>query len=144
MSYQHFFQTLKPDSQETAQNFEKRVLQKCLRITFYTYKPVNPFHFLKKHQNRCTLLQGRLQGRYKVQVHGFQKQLLKMKLTIIQCTNMFHLYVFYKKLHYFPTVGRCHILWIYAHCTHISDVCMYNVQMYVLYSSRIHRSLTGG
>jgi hypothetical protein len=27
---------------------------------------------------------------------------------------------------------RCHILWIYAHCTHISHVCMYlyNVQMY--------------
>ncbi len=39
-----------------AQNFEKRVLQKCPRITFYTYKPVNPFHFLKKHQNRCTLV----------------------------------------------------------------------------------------
>jgi hypothetical protein len=39
-----------------ARNFEKRVLQKCLRITFYTYKPVNPFHFLKKHQNNCTLL----------------------------------------------------------------------------------------
>jgi hypothetical protein len=38
--------SLMPDSQETAQNFEKRVLQKCLRITFYTYKPVNPFHFL--------------------------------------------------------------------------------------------------
>jgi hypothetical protein len=56
MSYKHFFETLKPDSQETAQNFEKRVLQKCLRITFYTYIPVNPFHFLKKHQNRCTLL----------------------------------------------------------------------------------------
>jgi hypothetical protein len=37
-----------------AQNFEKRVLQKCLRITFCTYKPVNPFHFHKKHQNRCT------------------------------------------------------------------------------------------
>ncbi len=40
------FETLKPDSQETAQHFEKRVLQKCCRITFYTYKPVNPFHFL--------------------------------------------------------------------------------------------------
>ena len=49
------FETIKPDSQETAQNFEKRVLQKCLRITFYTCKPVNPFQFLKKHQNRCTL-----------------------------------------------------------------------------------------
>ncbi len=49
------FETLKPNSQEMAQ-FEKRVLQKCLRITFYTFKPVNPFHFLKKHQNRCTLL----------------------------------------------------------------------------------------
>jgi hypothetical protein len=46
---------IKPDSQETAQNFEKRVLQKCLRITVYTYKPVNPFNFLKKHQNHCTL-----------------------------------------------------------------------------------------
>ncbi len=45
-----------PDSQKTAQNFEKRVSQKCLRITFYTYKPMNPFHFLKKHQNRCTLM----------------------------------------------------------------------------------------
>ncbi len=39
-----------------AQNFEKRVLQKCLRITFYPYKPMNPFHFLKKHQNHCTLM----------------------------------------------------------------------------------------
>ncbi len=56
MSYQHFFETLKPNFQETAQNFEKHVLQKGLRITFYTYKPVNPFHSLKKHQNRCTLL----------------------------------------------------------------------------------------
>jgi hypothetical protein len=37
MSYYHFFQTLKPNSQEMAQNFEKDVLQKCLRITFYTY-----------------------------------------------------------------------------------------------------------
>jgi hypothetical protein len=42
------FETLQPDSQETAQNFEKRVLQKCLRITFYAYKTVNSFHFLKK------------------------------------------------------------------------------------------------
>ncbi len=33
----HFFETLKPNSQETAQNFEKSVLQKCLIITFYTY-----------------------------------------------------------------------------------------------------------
>jgi hypothetical protein len=56
MSYKHFFETLKPDLQETAQNFEKHVLQKCLRITCYTYKPMNPFHFLKKHQNRCTLI----------------------------------------------------------------------------------------
>ncbi len=31
------FETLKPNSQGTAQNFEKRVLQKCLIITFYTY-----------------------------------------------------------------------------------------------------------
>jgi hypothetical protein len=56
MSYKHFFETLKPDSQETAKKFEKRVLQKCLRITFYAYKTVNPFYFLKKHQNRCTLI----------------------------------------------------------------------------------------
>jgi hypothetical protein len=47
---------LKLDLQETAQNFEKRVLQKCFRVTFYTYIPVKPFHFLKKHQNHCTLV----------------------------------------------------------------------------------------
>jgi hypothetical protein len=34
--------------------FYKSVLE--VRITFYTYKPMNPFHFLKKHQNRCTLV----------------------------------------------------------------------------------------
>ncbi len=53
-SYKHFFETLKPYSQETAQNIEKHVLQKCLRIAFYTYIPVNLYHFLEKH-NRCTL-----------------------------------------------------------------------------------------
>jgi hypothetical protein len=36
-----------------AQNFEKRVLQKCLRLTFYTY---NPYHFLNKHHSRLTLV----------------------------------------------------------------------------------------
>ncbi len=36
-------------SQETAQNFEKHVLQKCLRITFYTYKPKKPLLFSKKN-----------------------------------------------------------------------------------------------
>jgi hypothetical protein len=41
------FETLKPYSQETAQNFEKHVLQKCLRIAFYTYIPMNLYHFLK-------------------------------------------------------------------------------------------------
>ena len=41
---------------ETAQNVAKHVLQKCLRIAFYTYIPVNLRHFLKKHHNRCTLL----------------------------------------------------------------------------------------
>jgi hypothetical protein len=51
-----FFLTLKPNSQETAQNFVKGVLQKFFRITFYTYIPVNPYHFLKRHHNRCTLL----------------------------------------------------------------------------------------
>ncbi len=30
--------------------------KKCPRITFYTYVPVNPNHFLKKHHNRCTLV----------------------------------------------------------------------------------------
>jgi hypothetical protein len=45
----------KPYSQETAQNFEKLVLQNCLRIAFYTYIPVNLYNFLKKHHNRCTL-----------------------------------------------------------------------------------------
>jgi hypothetical protein len=50
-----FFETLKLYSQETAQNFEKDVLQKCLRIAFYTYIPVNLYNFLKKHYNRCTL-----------------------------------------------------------------------------------------
>ncbi len=54
-SYKHFFETLKPCSQETAQNFEKRVLQKCLGIAFFTYILVNLHHFLKKHHNHCTL-----------------------------------------------------------------------------------------
>jgi hypothetical protein len=48
-------ETLKPYSQETAKNFEKRVLQKGLRIAFYIYIPVNLHHFLKKHHNHCTL-----------------------------------------------------------------------------------------
>ena len=45
----HFTLPLKPYSQETAQNFEKRVLQKGLRLAFYTYIPVNVnlHHFLK-------------------------------------------------------------------------------------------------
>jgi hypothetical protein len=51
-----FFETLKPNSQETAQNFEKHVLLKCLRIAFYTYIPVNRYNFLKKHHNRSTLM----------------------------------------------------------------------------------------
>jgi hypothetical protein len=55
-----FFKTLKPNSQETAQNFEKGVLQKFLRIAFYTYIPVNPYHFLKKHHKRYTLLSSNL------------------------------------------------------------------------------------
>ncbi len=36
-SYQHFFETLKPNKKEMTQNFENRVLLKCLRITFYTF-----------------------------------------------------------------------------------------------------------
>ncbi len=35
----------KLSSQETAGKFDKRSLQKCLRITFYTYLPVNHYHF---------------------------------------------------------------------------------------------------
>jgi hypothetical protein len=46
-SYLHFFETLKPYSQETAQHFEKHVLQKCLRMAFYTYIPVNLYNILK-------------------------------------------------------------------------------------------------
>jgi hypothetical protein len=34
MACKNFFQTLKPNLQETDQNFEIRVLQKCLRIIF--------------------------------------------------------------------------------------------------------------
>ncbi len=37
-------------------NFEKRVLQKFLIITFYTYKLGNLNHFLKKHHTRCIIL----------------------------------------------------------------------------------------
>ncbi len=39
-------ETLKPNSQETAQNFETRILLKCLRIAFYSYIPANPYHFI--------------------------------------------------------------------------------------------------
>ena len=52
----HWSLPLKPYSQETAQNFEKHVLQKCLRIAFYTYTPVNLYNIHKIHHNRCTLL----------------------------------------------------------------------------------------
>ncbi len=51
----YIFETLKPNSQEMAKNFEKRILQMFHRITFFTYIPVNPYHFIKKHHNRCTL-----------------------------------------------------------------------------------------
>jgi hypothetical protein len=36
----------KLSSHETAQQFDKSSLQKCLRITFYTYLPMNHYHFL--------------------------------------------------------------------------------------------------
>jgi hypothetical protein len=49
-------ETFKPNSQETTQNFERGVLQKFLRITFYTYIPVKSYHFLKNHHIRCTLM----------------------------------------------------------------------------------------
>ncbi len=48
-----------------AKNFEKRILQKCLRINFYTYIPMNPYNFLKKHYNRCTLVFICSQGPYR-------------------------------------------------------------------------------
>ncbi len=38
-----------PETRETAQNFEKLILQMFLRITVYTYIPVNLYHFLKKN-----------------------------------------------------------------------------------------------
>ncbi len=84
-SYQHFFETLKPYPQETAQNFEKRFLQKGLRIAFYTYIPVNLHHILKKHHNHCTL------HLYKIQIFIFDTDqaqiysangLIRMKQTV--------------------------------------------------------------
>jgi hypothetical protein len=42
-----------------AKNFEKCILQMCLRINFYAHIPVNPYNFLKKHYNRCTLMRAR-------------------------------------------------------------------------------------
>jgi hypothetical protein len=41
-----FFETSKPNFQETAQILEKLVLQKCLRINFYTYIPVNLYRYI--------------------------------------------------------------------------------------------------
>ncbi len=55
-SYEHFFATLKPNSQARPENIENCFCQKCLRIFLYIYIPVNPFNFLKKHDNHCTLL----------------------------------------------------------------------------------------
>ncbi len=48
----------KPNSQETAQYLKKHVLHKCLKITFYTYTPMNPQLFIikKTYHNRCTLI----------------------------------------------------------------------------------------
>ncbi len=57
-SCKHFLKFLKKhNSQETDffLKFQKHILQKCIRITFYTYIPVNPYHFLKKHHNRSKL-----------------------------------------------------------------------------------------
>ncbi len=42
-TYKRFFETVQPNSQETAQKFEKR-----------TY--VNPFHYFNIQNNRCILL----------------------------------------------------------------------------------------
>jgi hypothetical protein len=39
MSYQHFFETLKPFSQETAQNFENVFYKSILELLF---TPINP------------------------------------------------------------------------------------------------------
>ncbi len=53
-SYLHFFETSKSNSQETAQNVEKHVYKR-VRIALYTNIPVNPYHFLNKSRNHCTL-----------------------------------------------------------------------------------------
>jgi hypothetical protein len=37
-------------------NLEKRVLLKFPRNYFYTYMPVNPYHFIKKSHNHCALV----------------------------------------------------------------------------------------
>jgi hypothetical protein len=49
------FLKLKSPIRKKRLNFEKHLLQKCLRIAFYTYIPVNLYHCLKKHHNRRTL-----------------------------------------------------------------------------------------
>jgi hypothetical protein len=49
-SYKHFFLTLKPNV------LKKESYQILLRFFFYIYTHVNPFHFLKKNNYRCTLL----------------------------------------------------------------------------------------
>ncbi len=40
-SYKHFFEILKPYSQEKAQNIEKHVFKKCLRLAFFA--PIYPW-----------------------------------------------------------------------------------------------------
>ncbi len=39
-----------------ARNFDVINFQKCLWIMFYTYLPMEPYHFIWKHHNHCTLV----------------------------------------------------------------------------------------
>ncbi len=55
-SYQYLFETLKPDSQETAQHIVKTFFYKSvLDLLFTSLYPWTPIIFLKKHHHRCVL-----------------------------------------------------------------------------------------
>ncbi len=55
------FETLKLNSQEAVRKVKK--LKKELRFfIFYSFVHVNPFHFHKKYNNRCTLLDKQLKA----------------------------------------------------------------------------------
>ncbi len=56
------FWNFKSQCARNGSQFWKCVLQKCLRITilFTPIYPWTPISFLKKHDNRCTLVRGRV------------------------------------------------------------------------------------